>query len=470
MTTRLSRRLVCVVCLLALACGDDDVMMVPDGGPPPLPTARLAQIVGFEGHQRFINAISVDDGTSLEGATIAPAPGSPFTITEQLCGATVCGFVANVEDARPNRAVGVPSPIDAENHFVQVVAGGEPTHRSLLTINPIDSLTGRGSDPARVSQAVFLSTSATSEAGSAFVAATDEPARWVSFGDIRLDGDFDLTDAMARAGGQPGGDTASDAPGATGGAGDASGGGGGGGLGTAGGDGAGADGTAGAGGAGGSASDEAPGACLTDFARADCGGGGGGGGVDGAGGRGGGAILLVALGEVVVGGRLDASGADGELSGGGGAGGAVLLAGRRVTVAGEVDIAGGASAAMGGAGGEGVLRIDAPGTTTGVSVELDGLPAFVREATLTLRGDAPAESAIAVLDGDATVASTTADASGSWSVEVPLAEGLNRLGVTATTDAGVMRAWTGTSYELRRVGDATRALPVGAVVDVVYVP
>lgn len=90
---------------------------------------------------------------------------------------------------------------------------------------------------------------------------------------------------------------------------------------------------------------------------------------------------------------------------------------------------------------------------------------------LTLTGRAEADASIEVADiAGGAMASTTADASGGWTVDIALEPGLNRLAVTATGARGTARSWTGTNVELQRVSGSTSPLPVGATVDVVYVP
>ncbi len=466
------RSAVIVGLLACVACGDDDAMGPRDGGPPPLPSASLGHIVAFEGHQTFVNDLVVEDGGSLLGATIVPEPGTPIEIVEQQCVADRCGFVARVLDTRNNRGVGVPSPIDAQNHFLIVQRGGVDAYRALVTVNPVDELTGRGTEPARVGQAIFLATSVTSDVGSQFIAATDDPVRWVSFGDVRLEGDFLLNDSLGLAGGGLGGDPQSDAPGSFGGGGSTEGGGGGGGHLEVGSPGQ-LAGEPDAGGSGGAARTEAPGACLADFARTDCGGGGGGGGRVGAGGRGAGSILIASLGDVVLSGNILGAGDDGVDDGGAGAGGAVFLSGRTVALNTRPTLAGGTVSdgpVPGGVGSPGVLRLDSPEAVTGVFADPASVPRLTSDARVELSGQTLPDTIVEIERDGAVVGSATSDGTGAFAVSVDLAAGLNRLAVFANTDAGRIRSWTGTSFEFLRVGDARQALPVGALTDVVYLP
>ena len=77
---------------------------------------------------------------------------------------------------------------------------------------------------------------------------------------------------------------------------------------------------------------------------------------------------------------------------------------------------------------------------------------------------------IAPIDGG-TAATGTADAAdGSFSVEVPLTPGINRLAVRATADGETLRSWVGTSFELDQFPALAIALPVGGAIDVVHLP
>ncbi|HJL14363.1 MAG TPA: hypothetical protein RMH99_01835, partial [Sandaracinaceae bacterium LLY-WYZ-13_1] len=122
-------------------------------------------------------------------------------------------------------------------------------------------------------------------------------------------------------------------------------------------------------------------------------------------------------------------------------------------------------------GGAGVLRVQVPGAaeSTGPAVGLDAVPAIADAATVTLAGTAPANARVVLertSDGDRT--EVVADATGAFSAEVALGEGLNRFRVLAGDDGAEVRSWVGTSIELERRGD--RTLPVGALVDVAWVP
>ena len=471
--------------LLALgACGDDGGGM-GDAGPPGPGAASLAQVVSYEGHPSLVNALTTADGADLSGAVVEVEAGSPIEIVEQRCTAARCGLVLRIQDTVPNRGQPVPAPIDGTNHFVDLRTADGSEYRALLSVLPLDTLSVRGTTPASVGQAVALASGLEVEAGAAFRAGTDAPLRWVVFGDARVAGTADLGPGEDGpvAGGLAGGAAGADATGeGAGAAGEGGAGAGGGGFVEAGAAGDGADDTPGEGGAGGEAWATGALRCLADFGAGTCGGGGGG--ATGAGGAGAGSMLLVALGTLDLGGAtLQAIGAAGGEGAGGGAGGGFLLAGRSVVApTTSVDVSGGAGEGRGGDGGAGALRLDAPGgeatvtgpaegLSVGPSVELSGLSPLTDQPTLTLEGRAAADAMVAVDRDGAAVATGAADASGAWSLEVSLEPGLNRLAVVQVLEDGTrLRSWTGNNVELGPVSGAPRPFPIGATVDVVYLP
>ena len=435
--------------LAAMACGDDDAAPPIDSGPV-FPPASMAQLIAFEGHRTLVNEITLGDGNTLEGAVVVAEPG-PLSVVEQRCTAARCGVVVSVADETANRGIGVPAPIDAVNHFLQITTTDGTVYRGLLSLQPVDVISNAGA-VATVSQDVVLASALDVSTGAEFFGGTPGPVRWVIFGDATFGtSSFDVSpsDEGPRAGGFAGG-----APGAAGeGAGGAAGGGGG----------AGRRGDGEAGASTGGIATPDYGACLGDFAREDCGGGGGGG-ATGRGGHGGGGVVIVALGTISGELSVFANGGAGEGGGGGGGGGDVLLAGTSVSVAG-IDVAGGPGEGSGGAGGEGSARVDAPGDPRGVSVQVP--TQLLRDAsTLSLTGSAPDGATVEVRREGSPIG--TFDSTGTWSGDVELAPGLNRLQVVALVDGIEMRSWTGNGIEIARVG--TRALPLGATLDVVYLP
>jgi hypothetical protein len=106
---------------------------------------------------------------------------------------------------------------------------------------------------------------------------------------------------------------------------------------------------------------------------------------------------------------------------------------------------------------------------TGPSVDLSAFDPVTDQPTLTLSGRAEPNAAIALEDNDGgRLASTTADASGAWTVDLALEPGLTRIAVVSTGSLGTLRSWTGTNVDFVNEMGMTR--PVGATVDVVYVP
>ncbi|MEM9067784.1 MAG: hypothetical protein AAGE52_04735 [Myxococcota bacterium] len=457
-------------------CGGDD-----DGGgtdastgrdvPEGLPPASLAQLIAFEGHQTHVNEVTLSDGTSLEGAVISPAPGSPFEVREQRCTPERCGVVLAVRDETANRGVSIPSPIDAENQFLDVRVADGRTYRGLLSLQPLDALSATAGSSAAITQPFVLASSLTMESGSTFLAG-GTPIRWVVFGDATVDGTFDFSPGdEPRGGGARGGAAREAGQGASGGQPGTSGAGGGGGAGREAGEtGRGSDGAADGGGTGGAPLAGALGACLSDPARTDCGGSGGGGADAGEGGAGGGAFLLATLGRLEVAGTLRASGGSGSSGGGGGGGGQLLVAAQNPSLAtGNFVVTGGDGEGPGGRGGDGEVRFDGNGDSTGISIDLSALGSPIRQMpTVAIGGVAPDGSTVEIRRDGSVVGSGAA--SPEFTAEVTLVEGLNRLAVVARTPEGELRSWAGNSIELIRVDGSPQPLPLGATVDVVYCP
>lgn len=443
-----------------------------DGGPV-LRTLSAQQVIAYEGMPRFVTVIDGDGDTDLTGATIEPIDSaSALVVRESLCTPAACAVQLEILDLTPSRAVPIPRPIDARNDFLRVRLADGDERQVLITVWPLDTISGSGS-PAPVRGAIFAS-SASSLVGGTFVGSPrdPEPLRWLVMGDVALAGDLDVagTAAGAIGGGEAGGAVGEDAGGGAGGA--ASGGGGGGGPGGAGEAGAGAT-----GGTGGAPSDPS---CVADFTTTRCGGAGGGGGSDGAGGAGAGTILIASLGAVSISGSIHAAGApgaDGVGAGGGGGGGDVLITGASVSVPGSIDVAGGQGGrstgdGQGGAGGSGRARIADPAGEPSV----DGVVAFdvlgsdliVSVADYVVRGVATPGASVEVtaIDRVGITGEAVAGADGSFVIPVTLEPGVNRLRLTTDT----VRAWNGTSFELVRVDGAAMPQPMGGVLDVAYVP
>ena len=234
-----------------------------------------------------------------------------------------------------------------------------------------------------------------------------------------------------------------------------------------------------AGGAGGEGDGGLYATCVDDFLNDACGGSGGGG-AAGPGGAGAGTVLLVSLSPLdVTGGAIAVRGAPGAEGGGGGAGGNVVVA--APTFVGElsIDIAGGGSSGAVGAGGEGAdgrLRAEGftsplPGAVRGPSVQLAALDQLPSESSFTLTGAAqPAASVVVGFVDRADTVTTTASAEGTWSADLNLEPGLNRITVRARDGEAEVRSWAGTNIEFQMVTGEPLPIAVGGTVDVVLVP
>ncbi len=259
-----------------------------------------------------------------------------------------------------------------------------------------------------------------------------------------------------------------------------SGGGGGGGGGNAAAGSAGQDG-AGTGGVGGDARDGRSLGCLSNFSQSWCGGSGGGGGA-GAGGAGGGALLLVSTVSLdLSNGPIVSRGGDGADGGGGGAGGSIIIGGPEVQLS-TVDLAGGSGGDVGGAGSPGRLRVDSARLTftpgdednfyRGPAVDVLAAPAITNDEMVTFTGIAEPGTPIIMRDivNAGPRFMTTTEDDGTFSVTATLTPGLNRFAVEADVDGARIRSWAGNNVEFGRLGDDLRPLPLGATVDVAYVP
>lgn len=492
------RSLLCLS-LALLACGDDDaperdagspvdagrprdVGPRPDAGGPTPPPAQVAQILAYEGQQRYVTVLSAFGVDVADAEVFAEGPDSPLTVVEYTCTSARCAVLLTVADHIENLGFPVPAPIDSVSAFIRLRKADGQQWRGLVKIQPLDNIENDSLEVLRVS-GISLASSARTIAGSTLRAsALSDPVRWIVFGDAEIRGDIDVS-ALGReagAGGGSGGEAGGDAMGAGGGGGaDDGGGGGGGGNATPGAAGEDADGVVGEGGAGG---DAVPEACITDFEDDECGGGGGGG-AAGPGGGGGGTLVIIALGALdLSGASFTSRGSDGTDGGGGGAGGHVMIAAHSWTAPETLGVEPGEGAPAAGAGGrggdgaDGILRVDVPGeqargNLVGVVVDVAELPWLHREETATLTGAAAPGARVEVfeLDGPRR-ASVTAGDDGRFAVDVDLEVGINRLTVQATSDAGTLRCWTGTSITFDRGAASPTPVPVGAVIDLAYLP
>ena len=474
-----SLSLVVAVAVVAACGGDDDRPSFPDSGPT-IPPASAQPQVAFEGHPGMAIEITAG-GDDLTGATIAPEdPAGPLSVVSSRCNGTRCGVVLAVADTRGNMGKPIPAPIDAENHFLSVTKG-EDRWRALITVYPLDAISNGGTMPLTV-RGVQLASSIAVSAGATFRGG-DAPVRWIVFGGGNVNGTIDVSaeGAEGRAGGHAGGAPAAagSGPGAGAAAPAAGAGAGGGGGSGEGAPGDGADGTPGAGGAGGGVVDDV--ACVDDSRETACGGSSGGG-ATGSGGAGGGTLLLASLAPLdLSGATLRANGGAGTDGGGGGAGGVIVLAAPSVagaptleSVGGEGGAAAAGASGAGGTGGDGFVLMevgsaDPDPLMTGPSVDLSAFEGVTDQPMLTLTGKSEPNASIALDDTDgATLATTTADASGAWSVELTLEPGLTRIAIVSSGSLGALRSWCGTNVEF--VNEMGMSRPVGATVDVVYVP
>jgi len=453
-----------------------------DTGPSYLPAETHPQ-VAFEGQQRLaVELLGIGENWSSASVRVED-PAGPLEIVEQRCRGERCGVVLRIRDDRPNMGIPIPSTIDTLRYGL-IISGGSADYRAMMTVFPLDTIDNRGTMPLNVS-GVVLAASAEAIAGSSFrAAAMGAPIRFVVFGDATFNGEIDVSaeGAEGRSGGGSGGAPGANGEGVGAGAPGVGGAGGGGGGGAAG-DGVpgdGADGTPMTGGAGGVGDAPASMRCAETFEEESCGGGGGGG-AAGAGGAGGGTLLVAALGTLdITAGMFTADGGAGADGSGGGGGGNIIIGAPTISGPAVLSAAGGAggpagAAQMGGRGAEGAVRFDGlasdpGGIVVGPAVDVSGVVSISDEAVVTIAGTAAvgAELIVREIEGGA-MATTTAD-DGTFSVDVTLAPGINRLAVEATLDGVTMRSWVGTNIELETIPALRQALPRGATVDIVHLP
>ncbi len=482
-STRTLVRISIAAALQLLACGGDDDRPppgVPDLGPPPPPAAFASPNVAYEGQQRFLTTITAPGLDLTDAIVSAVDPMGPLEVIEARCTAARCGVHLRVRDTRSNAEVPdpVPAPISNRNEFVELRIESQ-IRRAVVTVWPTQQLNGAGMASLRDS---LLASGGTVDATGSYVGAPiGGPIRWFSMGPLRFAGTLDVSGpgALARVGGGAGGAPGSAGAGPGGGAPGVGGaGGGGGGHASAGIAGTGADGTPAGGGAGGAAYGAASAACLEDVRTTVCGGSGGGG-ATGEGGAGGGSFLIVSLEALdLSGATLLSRGGAGSGGGGGGSGGNLLVAAPSWTPPAMLDASGGLGDGPGGAGASGNVRIDVgtgegwPGAFAGPRLDPASAPLF-GGATVTLRGVAGAGHTVHVeRHDDGRRVSATAGSDGVFSLDVPLAEGGNRLRIIEDTDAGPVRGWIGNAFEFgtgARCVTASVCVPIGAFVDILRV-
>lgn len=428
--------------------------------------------LAWEGQPRFVTVLRSESGESFEGATVELVdPAGPLQIVEQRCAAE-CAVVLRIHDRTTNTGESFPSPSAAAEAYLDVRIPDAPPKRALVRVMPLDTVTEEDLEVAqsgglRLASSVHFGPS-TALAGSP----GGTPIRWLVFGDVVAGGTIDVSarGAMPGPGGYGGGQAEEDGRGpGGGGAGIAGAGGGGGGHGSEGMAGAGSGDEPGGGGAGGFVDGTS---CALDFAvEFGCGGSGGGGG-EGEGGGGGGTIAIVSLSELdLSNASVRSVGGDGSNGGGGGAGGAIALAAPTLHLP-EIELAGGSGDGRGGAGGRGVLEVQtAEGALdgevrAGPAVDLEGVALITDRARVKLDGRAAPDSLISVELIDGETFHTVADVDGTFSLDVELRPGLNRMRVVQ--DGGI-RSWVGTSIEMDvHAGEASR--PTGALLDIAYLP
>lgn len=440
--------------------------------------ASVEQTVAYEGQEHFVTSVYAS-GLDLTDATIeAVNPDGALEVLNVLCSAYRCGVELRIRDSYPNTGIPVPAAFESHNNFLRLTTRDNVERQALITVWPVDSL----QSTAMVSVGVhdtLIAAGATADIDTLVHAAPiGGPVRWFVNGGVTFAGTFDVSVAASQAlvGGFAGGAIGSRGAGTGGGAaGVAGAGGGGGGALELGGNGTGADGT-GVGAMGGARSGDTFGTCELDGTQTACGGSGGGGSL-GQGGAGGGTLVFISLEPMNFdGARLLAHGGDGTDGGGGGAGGNVVIVAPSWTEPALIDVSGGeggttSGGARGGHGSPGHIRIDIPGVRYdgafhGPAVSLAGTEFVTRNSTVHLTGTAEPNTPIrfAPYENMTDLTNVTADSTGAFEADVPLAPGLNRIRVTANTTVGNIRSFTGNAFEF---GEQQ---PIGAFIDIASIP
>jgi len=459
---------------------------------------------GYEGQTAWV--VSLDarpapaDGPeqNYSCATVERMALTGPNILAQKCNAARCGVVLDVPDLEPNGTLPPwPTLVGTRAFFLEVVSSVAPISAQAPTSYAFlpEFEDSSGTDTLQAGPVRVVS-SITSPDGVRFRVIDDFPLRIFSMSGGTFGADVvvsaDGSDGLA--GGFDGGFELSEGfgPGG-GGAGDFENAGGGGGFKN--------DGeTNSSGGSTGGMAYAGPfGSCIPNALSAVCGGSGGGG-QAGPGGGGGGAFSIVGLGPLnlsgaeflALGGQPDTGS-----GGGGGAGGAVFVAAPEWQPPDAIDVSfgfGGINETLGqrgGAGSVGLVRVDVPGETwedslPGVAVDLPFEPAdyLVEDPNVTLTGFAEPGSAVCATDlflvearevpiaQAMTCARQLTGPDGSWTLELRLRPGINRLQIQSGSDTGVANSWTGNSFRFERfdLGDNEVFAPVAGLLDFVYVP
>ncbi len=438
---------------VSIGCGSSVILPADGGGGSDVPSAIPLEVASnanpavFEG-QSFVVSVLTVAGADLTGASVTSE--SPhLEVREFVCVAERCAVVVAVPDLEPDVGRSIPAPIDASNRYLRIRQSGQPDRRALFSVAPLDAIRNVG-DEATVRGTYFAASVASVDATVFRGALGREPVRWFVFGDATLRGRVDVSARGAEPG--PGGvrDESS-----------------------------GGDGSASRGaGGGGSASPGEPGegdpvapggaafgaGCAADAFASQCGGSAGGAGA-GESAAGAGVFAIVVLGALSADVEVSARGADGADGGGGGGGGRVLVAGRAEEPGITVDSAGGSGdPRTGSAGGDG-----GAGESSVVEASVTQPAGIVRDSSLTISGFAPLGRTVAIerLDG-APLGQASVEGDGTFSISVALQPGLNRLRAFVVDGASRARIWTGNHFELER--RETAILPVGALIDVAYLP
>jgi hypothetical protein len=425
--------------LLALGCGGPPPITPMDAGTdlPPMHLGTADNIVCFEGQQAFVTVIH----SPIDVSDASVALPAEFEEVEHLCVGQDCAFVLRVLDMTPNTGMRAPPPIDALRRAITLTTD-EGRVQAMFNVMPLDRMDVSGQ--TTVHGAYFASSAEIFEGTTLAGPAGGTPPRFLIFGNASFHATVDVSASGEEpgTGGLPGGaiGSAADGQGA-------------GGLGSGGGSAEiGVDGAEGVGGPVWALG------CEADFYADECGGGGGGGDATEPGGGGGGSFALVALGTLSLNGEIRARGGDG---GGGGGGGRVFFAGREAQVQASIDVAGGEGTA-GSDGGGGTARIE---PTLLMPEHL-----VVSEGAFSLTVSGMGGTALRVSDLDGNVLATAPVVSGTATAELDLPAGLSRLRLEEVDGANSRRLFVGNHVELERRDTRTLPLPIGGLLDLVYLP
>jgi hypothetical protein len=429
----------------------------------------LSPSITFEGTRRFVGALGPalgDDDLSMARPTADPASG--VVIEQSACTTVRCVFVARIEDRSPNRGAAISEPSSAAPVDLRL-SGTMYDYTARLNVIPTDTADGATMGASEIAAEAVYSSMSVPAGVTLRASGLEQPVRIAVLGPVTVRGSFEFGATAMRPG--PGGSAggmppAGDGQGPSPGIGSMTAGGGGG------------HGTAGASGTGPEAGAGGPVSTL----RRLSGGSGGGAGSGGAGGHGGGALLLAGFDTMSLeGARFAFAGGAGQGAGGGGAGGMLVLAGSPEGAF-SVDVRGGAAMMGGGAGGAGRVRLD--GDAMGVTVlganaasgprfDLSSYQPIVRDPMVTLRGFAPAGMRVRVqgtrLDVMVFTATVVADASGQFTANVRLTDGVSQVMLFDATDpASTVPSYSGTRVVV--AGESGARTIAGGAIDIGYLP